>query len=190
MRRLWTEPQVTHQGKFYSVRNHGISLKPVRPGGVPVYIAAQVDAAIRRAARIGDAWLIVNATGIDKVEQQMRTYRAALAEAGRAPLEFPIARECYVGARYATAFEECRAALEYKYNAYASWGMESPTAKLSFEEFARDRFIIGDKESVKEEIARYRERLGVDHFIMRVQWPGLEQEKVLGSIRRLGEIFA
>jgi hypothetical protein len=29
----------------------------------------------------------------------------------------------------------------------------------------------------------------VNHFVMRVQWPGLEQEKVLGSIRRLGEIF-
>jgi hypothetical protein len=56
--------------------------------------------------------------------------------------------------------------------------------------FARDRFIIGDKVSVKEEIARYRELLGVDHFIMRCQWPGLPQEQVLGSIQWLGEIFA
>ena len=44
--------------------------------------------------------------------------------------------------------------------------------------------------AVKEEIARWQERLGVNHFVMRVQWPGLEQEKVLNSIRRLGEIFA
>ena len=43
---------------------------------------------------------------------------------------------------------------------------------------------------MKEEIARYRELLGVDHFIMRCQWPGLPQERVLNSIRRLGEIFA
>ena len=190
MRRLWTEETVTHQGRFYPVKDCGLSLKPVRPQGPPVYIAAQVDAAIRRAARIGDAWLIVNATGLEKVQEQMRTYRAALTESGRTPLEYPIARECYVGASHATAFEECRAALEYKYNAYASWGLQNPTAKVSFEEFARDRFIIGDKASVKEEVARYRELLGVDHFIMRVQWPGLEQEKVLGSIRRLGEIFA
>ena len=41
----------------------------------------------------------------------------------------------------------------------------------------------------REEIARWTETLGVNHFSMRVQWPGLEQEKVLGSIRRLGEIF-
>ena len=190
MRRLWTEERVTHDGRFYSVKDVGISLKPVRPGGPPVYIAAQVDPAIRRAARIGDAWLIVNATGLRNVQEQMRVYRAALAEFGRTPVEYPIARECYVGASHATAFDECRAALEYKYNAYAAWGMESPTAKMAFEDFARDRFIIGDKSSVQEEIARYRELLGVDHFIMRVQWPGLEQEKVLGSIRRLGEIFA
>ena len=57
-------------------------------------------------------------------------------------------------------------------------------------EYARDRFIIGDAAFVKEEVARYREALGVDHFMMRCHWPGLEQEKVLGSIRRLAEIFA
>ena len=74
---------------------------------------------------------------------------------------------------------------------YAAWGL-SDQARTSpdFAELARDRFIIGDKVRVKDEIARYRELLGVDHFIMRCQWPGLPQERVLGSIRRLGEIFA
>jgi hypothetical protein len=61
---------------------------------------------------------------------------------------------------------------------------------MTFADMARDRFIIGDRVSVKEEIARWQEILGVNHFIMRVQWPGLEQERVLGSIRRLAEIFA
>ena len=190
MRRLWGGERVTHQGRFYQVKDAGISLKPVRPGGPPVYIAAQVEAAVKRAARIGDAWLIVNAAGLDVVVPQMKLYRQSLAEYGRTPLEFPIARECYVGASHATALAECRAALEYKYNAYASWGLRSPTANGPFEDFVRNRFIIGDKVSVKEEIARYREILGVDHFIMRCQWPGLEQDKVLGSIHRLGEMFA
>ena len=190
MRRLWTEDRVTHEGRFYTVRDQGISLKPTRPGGPPIWVAAQVDAAIRRAARIGDAWLIVNASALPAIVPQMRLYRAALAEFGRAASTFPIARECYVGTNHATAFAECRAALEYKYNSYAAWGMESPTKTMSFEDFAANRFIIGDKVSVAEEIARYREALGVDHFIMRVQWPGLPQDKVLHSIRRLGEIFA
>jgi hypothetical protein len=61
---------------------------------------------------------------------------------------------------------------------------------MPFEQFVRDRFLIGDRVSVKEEIARYRETLGVDHCIMRVQWPGLPQERALHTIRALGEIFS
>jgi alkanesulfonate monooxygenase SsuD/methylene tetrahydromethanopterin reductase-like flavin-dependent oxidoreductase (luciferase family) len=195
IRRLWTEDKVTHKGRFYTVEDASISCRPVTPGGPPIYVAAQVDAAIRRAARIGDAWLIVNSSALDIVGPQMALYRAALAEAGRVPREYPIARECYVGASHATAFEECRAALHYKYAAYAAWGLgrgstDSEMFGMPFEDFVRDRFIIGDAVSVKEDIARYRETLGVDHFIMRLQWPGLPQDRVLGSIERLGRIFA
>jgi alkanesulfonate monooxygenase SsuD/methylene tetrahydromethanopterin reductase-like flavin-dependent oxidoreductase (luciferase family) len=189
MRKLWTEDRVNHQGRFYTVNDAGISLKPVRPGGPPIYVAAQAEVPVKRAARIGDAWLIVNIRGIQNLIPLMQTYRAALKEYGRTPLEYPITVECYVGARHATAHEECRQPLEYKYSAYAAWGMEDRTSS-SFEDFARDRFIIGDEASVKDEIARYRELLGVDHFIMRCQWPGLPQEQALASIKRLGEIFA
>jgi alkanesulfonate monooxygenase SsuD/methylene tetrahydromethanopterin reductase-like flavin-dependent oxidoreductase (luciferase family) len=189
MRRLWTEDRVTHQGRFYTVNDAGISVKPVRPGGPPIYVAAQAEVPVKRAARIGDAWLIVNIRGIANLIPLMQTYRAALKEYDRTPIEYPITVECYVGERHATAHEECREPLEYKYSAYAAWGMEDRSS-VSFEDFARDRFIIGDKVSVKEEIARYRELLGVDHFIMRCQWPGLPQEQALGTIRRLGEIFA
>ena len=169
IRKLWTEDRVTFDGRFYSVKDHGISLKPTRPGGPPVWVAGL--------------------TTLGATEPLMRIYRETLAQLGKTVAEFPIARECYVGANHKSAMEECRAALEYKYSSYAAWGMESPTAGMTFEEMARDRFIIGDKVAVKEEIARWQERLGVNHFIMRVQWPGLAQEQVLGSIRRLGEIM-
>jgi alkanesulfonate monooxygenase SsuD/methylene tetrahydromethanopterin reductase-like flavin-dependent oxidoreductase (luciferase family) len=190
MRALWSGGKITFQGRFWSVKDHGISLQPYRAGGPPVWVAGLVEAAVKRAARIGDAWLIANATTLGATEPLMRIYRDTLTAVGKTVAEFPIARECYVGSSHAAAMAECRSALEYKYNSYAAWGMESPTANMTFEEMARDRFIIGDKVSVKEEIARWQETLGVNHFIMRVQWPGLEQERVLGSIRRLAEIFA
>jgi alkanesulfonate monooxygenase SsuD/methylene tetrahydromethanopterin reductase-like flavin-dependent oxidoreductase (luciferase family) len=192
MRRLWAEERVTHRGRFYCVADAGLGARPVRPGGPPIYIAGQAAVSVRRAARIGDAWLIVNSGGLATVAPLMHTYRAALREYGRTPIEFPITLECYVGARHATALDECRGPLEYKYAAYAAWGLQDQQHALphDFAAFARDRFIIGDKVSVKEEIARYRELLGVDHFIMRSQWPGLPQQQALDSIRRLGEIFA
>jgi alkanesulfonate monooxygenase SsuD/methylene tetrahydromethanopterin reductase-like flavin-dependent oxidoreductase (luciferase family) len=190
MKRLWTEDRVTHKGRFYSVTDAGIGVKPIQQGGPPLYFAAQADVSVRRAARIGDAWLIVNSGGLAKTAPLMQTYRAALTEYGRTPREYPITVECYVGERHATAHEECRGPLEYKYNAYASWGLAGRKTETSFEDFARDKFIIGDKVSVKEEIARYRELLGVDHFIMRCNWPGLPQEQTMATIKRLGEIFA
>jgi alkanesulfonate monooxygenase SsuD/methylene tetrahydromethanopterin reductase-like flavin-dependent oxidoreductase (luciferase family) len=197
IRRLFREKVVNHKGRFYTVENGSLSCPPVTPGGPPIYVAAQADAAVKRAARIGDAWLIVNSAPFDLVASQMKVYRAALAEYGTSPKEFPIARECYVGASHATAYEECRAALHYKYAAYASWGLGGARGGgdidlfgMPFEQFVKNRFIIGDEVSVKEEVARYREAFGVDHFIMRCQWPGLPQERVLGSIERLGRIFA
>ena len=189
MKRLWTEDKVTHKGRFYTVNDSGIGVKPVRAGGPPIYIAGQADVSVKRAARIGDAWLIVNSSGLGTIGPLMKTYRAALAEYGRTPMEFPITVECYVGENNATAHEECREALQYKYNAYAAWGLQGRQTETTFEEFARDKFIIGDKVKVKEEIARYNELLGVDHFIMRCQWPGLPQERALGTIKRLGQIF-
>ena len=74
---------VTHKGRFYTVNDAGIGVKPIRPGGPPLYIAAQADVSVRRAARIGDAWLIVNSSGLGKVTPLMKTYRSALAEYGR-----------------------------------------------------------------------------------------------------------
>jgi alkanesulfonate monooxygenase SsuD/methylene tetrahydromethanopterin reductase-like flavin-dependent oxidoreductase (luciferase family) len=36
MRRLWTEERVSHKGRFYTVNDAGIGVKPVRPGGPPI----------------------------------------------------------------------------------------------------------------------------------------------------------
>ena len=38
----------------------------------------------------------------------MHTYRAALKEYNRTPLEFPIARECYVGSNRASAYDDAK----------------------------------------------------------------------------------
>jgi alkanesulfonate monooxygenase SsuD/methylene tetrahydromethanopterin reductase-like flavin-dependent oxidoreductase (luciferase family) len=195
MRRLWREDRITHSGRHFRIDDLGIGLKPQHEGGPPIWLAAVVDAAVRRAARLGDAWLITNFAHLSVLVPQMAMYRTQLAQAGKPfPVEVPITRECYVGSTQARALEECRAALEYKYGAYSAWGLDKQSKGAEsfaqpFEEFIKDRFIIGDRAFVKDEIERYRELLGVNHFIMRVQWPGLEQAKALNTIKALGEIF-
>jgi len=114
-------------------------------------------------------------------------------ELGRPPAaEVPLVKECYVAPETATAFAEAAAFLEAKYRVYRSWEQDRalPAGERwspSFEELARDRFVIGDPVRVAEEIARYRERLGVTTLIVRLQWPGMGHAEVLRSIRLLGE---
>lgn len=196
MRRLWTEDRVTHEGKFFKVKDMGIGLKPVKKGGPPIWLAAVVDPAVKRAAQIGDAWLITNFAHLSVLEPQMKLYRDTLKEVGKPfPDDAPITRECYVGPTREKALEECRKALQYKYAAYSSWGLDAQSKgaesfQQPFEDFVKDRFIIGDKAFVKDEIQRYNSLLGVNHFIMRIQWPGLPHANVMRTIRSLGEIFA
>ncbi|HEX5816086.1 MAG TPA: LLM class flavin-dependent oxidoreductase, partial [Methylomirabilota bacterium] len=56
-----------------------------------------------------------------------------------------------------------------------------------FEALARDRFVIGDPARVREELERYRARLGTTDVIFRLQWPGMDPARALRSIRLLGE---
>ncbi len=192
IRRLWSEEIVTHRGKHFTIEEMGLGLKPLQRPGPPIMVAASVEPAIRRAARIGDAWLITSYPSGRILKGQMGAYREALAAAGKEmPADAPIIRECYVSPNHGAALEECRGPLAYKYASYASWGQdkflpESERFDQPFEKFVQDRFIIGDPSYCREEILRYRESLGVTHFIMRVQWPGLEQEKALRSIELLG----
>ena len=192
IRRLWSEETVTHRGRHFTIEEMGLGLKPLQRPGPPIMVAASVEPAIRRAARIGDAWLITSYPSGQILKGQMGAYREALAAAGKEmPADAPIIRECYLSPNHGAALEECRGPLAYKYASYASWGQdkflpESERFDQPFEKFVRDRFIIGDPSYCREEILRYRESLGVTHFIMRVQWPGLEQEKVIRTIELLG----
>ena len=55
MRRLWTEPSVSFEGRYERVTGAGIRPLPVqRP--IPVWIGGSVDVALARAGRLADGW--------------------------------------------------------------------------------------------------------------------------------------
>jgi alkanesulfonate monooxygenase SsuD/methylene tetrahydromethanopterin reductase-like flavin-dependent oxidoreductase (luciferase family) len=193
IRKLWTEDIVNYTGEYFRVPGLGLGARPVRKNGPPIWIGASVDPAIKRAAQIGDAWLITFYPSISWLTEQMKLYQSALQEVGKPmPEDVPILRECYVSTDYQSALDAARPAIETKYASYASWGQDrflpdKEKFDQPFEKFRKDRFIIGDPAFVRDEIQRYYDVLGVNHFILRMQWPGLDQEMVLKSIDLLGE---
>lgn len=57
VRRLWTEDSVDHEGRYATLRGITISPKPVQRPHPPIWVSGRKDAALRRAARVGDGWL-------------------------------------------------------------------------------------------------------------------------------------
>jgi probable F420-dependent oxidoreductase len=59
MRSLWTQEETTFEGKYFKVNKVRLQPKPFREEGVVVHIGGRSDAALRRAARFGDAWISI-----------------------------------------------------------------------------------------------------------------------------------
>ena len=193
VKRLWTEDEVTHHGKYFHLTRARLVLKPVQKPHPPVWFAANNDAAVERTARMADAWVINPHARLPVLQQQIALYRKTLAAVGKAfPKELPIIKELYVAADRRTAIQECRPFLEAKYKAYGAWGQDKALPQgdsfdVAFDELIKDRFIIGDPDDCVRELRRHVEALGVNCFIFRVQWPGMEQAKVLRTIKLLAE---
>jgi len=83
MRRLWTEPSVTHNGAHETVTGAGLAPLPVqRP--IPVWFGGVAERALRRVGRLADGWFPQVPPG-ERLEEARAIIRQAAVEAGRDP---------------------------------------------------------------------------------------------------------
>ena len=90
MRATWTTDPVSFTGRYVSV--HGVHAlpKPAQPAGIPVWIGGHTDAAVRRAATLGDGWhpIALRPPGLlfpDEYATRARQIQAWAKDAGRDP---------------------------------------------------------------------------------------------------------
>ena len=192
MKLLWTEDEVEYHGEYYQVPRSKIATRPVQKPHPPIWVAANHDRAIRRAARWGYPWLINPHATVPMVAGQLAEYRRALDRAGHpSPPAWPMMRELYLAQDEKTAFLESQPYLEGKYAAYAAWGQDKAlpgqeSFSVPYQDLAKDRFLLGSPDDVVEEINRYGEGLGVNYMIFRMQWPGMDQKQALRQIEIMG----
>src|SRR6478672_519226 len=79
------DERVEHRARFQTVSGVPASLKPQQKGGPPIWMAGDVEVAVKRAARLSDAWFpspMVSEENVGKLNALFRETRAA---AGLAP---------------------------------------------------------------------------------------------------------
>lgn len=180
LHRLWTEQNVTHQGRHYQIQNATVAPRPVQQPRPPIWFGAWAEPAIRRAARLGDAWFVGPSASLTELEPCARIYRKACAEHDKGNGEIALFRYVFVarskndaigaaGGPFIQAFERM----------YFRWPhpvVKRPAGQLTIERLAEKRIILGDPKTCVVEIDRCRRELNVSHLVCRFSVPGIPRK--------------
>jgi len=191
IQRLWTEERVTHEGRHYRVTNATVAPRPVQRPRPPMWFAGWVEPAIRRAARLGDAWLGGPSARLDELARCVRLYRDARGEAGHTAGDGDIALMRYMfvaansGQARALAGPPFIRAFEHTYFKWPHPVVKRPPGELIIERLAEDRIILGDPESCVRQLERFRDELGLSHLVCRLSVAGIPA----GAARESMDLF-
>lgn len=159
---------------------------------VPIWLGANGDLGVARAARIADTWIINPQASMDTVARQMEVFRATRKELGLPPdpLELPALKEVFCAETREEAFDIVGPHLEAKYRSYLDSGQldqlpEGEELGGSLERLAHRRFIIGSPDDCVAEMREWQEVVGVDHFVLRTEWETMPHEVARRSVELL-----
>lgn len=194
VQRLWTEEHVSFSGKAFRLKDVTIAPRPLQRPRPPVWIAANGDKGVRRAARIGDGWLVGPHSAMEELRDQAALFRQAWKETAKPGAGgLVMVRECFVAPTREEAVAKARPCLDKLYrDVYVKWGQDDAMTNpdeltWDFDRLSRHRFILGSPADCIAEIRSYAESLEPDLILLRFDWtPGLEQRDILQSMELFG----
>lgn len=194
--RLWTEDKVSHESETCILKDVHMNIRPVQKPRPPIWLAANNDRAIERAARMSDCWFVNPHSQLETIRRHMGIYNDALRAAGKpAPAELPVVKEVFCAKDRKTAMELAGPYLFGKYQNYAKWGQDkvmpaNESFDQEFEDLVKGRFILGSPEECYEELRPYWQEFGMNHLIVRTHWVGMPGQLSLDSMEMMSrELF-
>jgi probable F420-dependent oxidoreductase len=162
LRALFTERVASHAGPHYAFEKLELHPKPVQQP-LPIYIGGHNEAAVARAARLGQGWL-PGWRPFEEIKQRTALLRRLTAEAGRDPHEV----EAAVQLTLVIARTPEDAAARYR-----ATGMVQHRRSLAHSgrdpALAEANNLIGSPQSVTDKLA-FLDDAGVDH-VCAIQFP-------------------
>ena len=193
VKRLWTEDGVSFENDICKLDNVTATCRPVQKPYPPIWLAADSDAGVKRAARLGDSLFVNPHATMPEITRQMALYRAELARHGKPfPRVLPYLREIYCAKDKRTALELAGPHLAEKYRTYAEWGQDqvlpgNDSFRRSLEALLQDRFVLGSPEDCFEQLRPCWEEAGANFLIFRTHWSGMPVASALASMRLISD---
>ncbi len=85
MRRLWSETDVTHHGRYFNMDNVNVDPKPAQQPSIPIILGGSADGPLQRAAQAGDGWVAGGTANPETWGQAWQKVRGYAVEAGKDP---------------------------------------------------------------------------------------------------------
>lgn len=185
---LWRGEAVSADLPWCRLDGARATFRPAASPRPPIWMAANSDGAVRRAARLADTWMINPHATRATIARQLELFHTEREAAGRGPLaELPLIREVFCAPTREQALELAMPYLANKYEVYADWGQDrvmpgSESFRVGYEDLAQDRFVVGSPEDCIAALLPWRDELGVDHFVFRTDWAGMPVEAARTSL--------
>src|SRR5262245_6659069 len=111
--KLWAGEPVDYTSPSCTLRGATTLVRPVQKPRPPIWVAANNDRAVERAAEIGDTWIVNPHATLTTIARQLDLFRATRARLGRpAASEIPLIRELCIGDTRSEAARVTRPHLE------------------------------------------------------------------------------
>lgn len=193
IRRLWEGEPFEHHGRFYQFSVPEVTVRPTQHPRPPIWMAGQSEPAVRRAAKLADTWYPPPMLSHDELRRLHTLHLAEREQCGRpAPVEVPVRRDLYLARSHAEAERAIAPYALGRTRTYLAWGMDQDAdAKASLSQDESDgiskRFLLGEPQAVAEQLMALRADIGMTHFVLRLQWPGMPFSESLEQLSWFGE---
>jgi alkanesulfonate monooxygenase SsuD/methylene tetrahydromethanopterin reductase-like flavin-dependent oxidoreductase (luciferase family) len=184
LKRAWTEPSFSYQGKYYSFDNVKLTPKPYQKPWPEIRVAANSADTFPQIARLGHAVLVAVRQGsLEELEPNIAAYREAWKAAGhpgqgKVFLRAPV----YLADTDRAARDEPEESIMYFYR-YLGERLEDSATRagvqqselraargqrlqtITYEEALREKLIVGSPERVTDRLLELQETLGLDGIL-------------------------
>jgi len=187
---LWTRDKVTCAGENFDLDDFQLFPKPVQNPRPLIYVGGHATAAIRRAAKLGDRYLLSTTQRASGIAALVATYHAALRELDLGVKKPFLNRIVCIVANKQQKAQALKFFGDIFMAAYDHWGHDNVTALGSadrgYDDLNRELFIIGEPSECIEQIGAY-EALGIEHIACLMNFGGADLEFADRSLRLFGE---
>ena len=184
LKRAWTEPSFSYQGKFYSFDNVKLTPKPYQKPWPEIRVAANSADTFPQIARLGHAVLVAVRQGsLEELQPNIRAYREAWKAAGhpgqgKVFLRAPV----YLADTDQAARDEPEESIMYFYR-YLGERLEDSASRagvqqselraargqrlqtISYDEALVEKLIVGSPERVTDRLLELQDTLGLDGIL-------------------------